>query len=190
MRINFFFFSCNSWQVYSIYAWFQNRYIWTRYILLYFLFIANQGISSWAIKCSDDNTFDRKIISIYIYYSDFYKSLVPIVFRLGCLLIINITRLQYILTGYEIKLLLLTYLHSRAVNPRLLYIIRVSNNIIVRRKFCCEFSLETFVWEKVAQRCIYAIYAETLLIQKINCRARMSHVVFSFYIYISRTIKN
>lgn len=65
----FFFFSCNSWQVYSIYAWFQNRYIWTRYILLYFLFIANQGISSWAIKCSDDNTFDRKIISIYIYYS-------------------------------------------------------------------------------------------------------------------------
>lgn len=119
--------------------------------------------------------------------------MVPIVFRLGCLLIINITRLQYILTGYEIKLLLLTYLHSRAVNPRLLYIIRVSNNIIVRRKFCCEFSLETFVWEKVAQCCIYvlyAIYAETLLIQKINCRARMSHVVFSFYIYISRTIKN
>lgn len=90
----------------------------------------------------------------------FHKSLVPIFFRLGCLhlLIINITRFRYILTGYEIKLLLHTYLHTRAVNPRLLYIIRVWNNIIVRRKFCCEFSWN-FRSGKVAQCCVLHVYS-------------------------------
>lgn len=120
----------------------------------------------------------------------FHKSLVPIFFRLGCLhlLIINITRFRYILTGYEIKLLLHTYLHTRAVNPWLLYIIRVWNNIIVRRKFCCEFSWN-FRSGKVAQCCVFATYIRHLsetfyLLRKNNYRGRMSHVP-RFYLYFA-----
>lgn len=115
----------------------------------------------------------------------FHKSLAPIFLRLGCLhlLIINIIRFQYILTGYEIKLLLHTYLHTRAVNPRLLYIIPVSNNIIVRRKFCCEFSWN-FRPGKVAQRCVLYVYSpfkRNISLYSNNYRG--GTIVFQFYLY-------
>lgn len=123
----------------------------------------------------------------------FHKSLAPIFLRLGCLhlLIINIIRFQYILTGYEIKLLLHTYLHTRAVNPRLLYIIPVSNNIIVRRKFCCEFSWN-FRPGKVAQRCVLYVYSpfkRNISLYSNNYRGGTRCISILFILLFSQTVK-